>query len=173
MSDCLIVLLPWPTAVSSKCLFCWHLFTHTHTHTHICLLVIYFSYPLDLSAYLFNLPLTWMDTHRQTHTRTLALTTYGLTSLYIPHMDLWREDKNIFKTFDVDSVSGIKPLIISIPLLQRLPSVTPPPQVKIMCFPCLSLSKYPYLPISVFSIYNQLKNHYRMNSKTLVCAWVL
>lgn len=46
----------------------------------------------------------------------LALSTRGLTTFCIPHMDLWMEDKNMFETFDVDSVSERKSLIITIPL---------------------------------------------------------
>lgn len=81
----------------------WHAYLHTHRHTYTCLVAIYLSCQLDLAAYLFNLFLTWMDTHIHTHSHTihplfisipppsrhpfflslpyftLALATYGLT----------------------------------------------------------------------------------------------
>lgn len=48
-------------------------------------------------------------------------------------MDLWTEDKNMSKTFDVDSVSWWKSFIITIPLLQLAPLITPPPRLQSVC----------------------------------------
>lgn len=47
-------------------------------------------------------------------------------------MDLWKEDKNMLKRFDVDSASEGKSWMIIIPLLQHLPWFTPPPHLQIM-----------------------------------------
>lgn len=135
----------------------WHAYLHTHRHTYTCLVAIYLSCQLDLAAYLFNLFLTWMDTHIHTLTHhppplhlyspTLLPPSFPLSSLlytdisyiwlntlYISHMDLWTEDKNMSKTFDVDSVSWWKSLIITIPLLQLPPLITPPPRLQSVCF---------------------------------------
>lgn len=77
LTQCRIVLLPLPAAVSSKSLI-WQLFmrlpgahTHTHTypptHTHTHFNVtIYLSCQLHLVVYLFNLFLTEMDMHTLT-----------------------------------------------------------------------------------------------------------
>lgn len=96
--------------------------TYTHTLTH---------HPPPLHLYSPTVPPPFFPLSSLLYT---GISYIWLNTLYISHMDLWTEDKNMSKTFDVDSVSWWKSFIITIPLLQFAPLITPPPRLQSVCF---------------------------------------
>lgn len=109
------VLLPLSAAASSKSLL-WQLFMRSlkclHAHALPC--SIYLSCQLDPAVYLFNLPLTWMDTHTPPHPSFLSLLHFKgtLPTRSILQMDVQTKNKNVFETFNVDFVSLNLQLVI-------------------------------------------------------------